>query len=105
MFPSASYIKWAVFFVLFLLDILGAGMCGVEKKSVIWFLNCFSTNVYQHKMPAILTVKFKMAASRTTASGQQSVVLVFADSSGSHGAHMVFYACKCFVFWSRRKDT
>lgn len=56
-------------------------------------------------MPAILKVKFKMAELRTTASGGLSVVLVFTESTGNHEAQMVFYACKCFVFWSRRKDT
>lgn len=33
------------------------------------------------------------------------VVLVFTKATCSHTAPMVFYACKCFVFWSRRKDT
>lgn len=45
MLPSASYIKWAVFFFIFTWDIFGAGVCRIEKSSqfFVLFLNCFST--------------------------------------------------------------
>lgn len=55
-------------------------------------------------MPAILKVQFKIAAQRTTASGGHDVVLVFTQGT-SDNAQMIFHAYKCFVFWSRRKDT
>lgn len=77
MLPSASY-STSTLFLLFP-GVFGAGVCNDRVKA----------------MPAMLKVKFKMAAQRTTALG----------GGGREGSEpsAVFDACKCLVFWSRRR--
>lgn len=65
MLPSASYIKWAVFFVcLFLLETFLVQVCAQLKNWVSFLI--FEMFLYKYvskqKMPAILKEKFKMAA-------------------------------------------
>lgn len=115
--PSASYVKRAVFFVYFYLRhfwVQGVVQDRGEKNwSQLFFFPvfflfgiCFSTNMYQNKKcPPSWKWSSEWLRKGPQHRGGHSVVLVFTESTGNHEAQMVFYACKCFVFWSRRKDT
>lgn len=59
--PTTSYINWAVFFGLFTFE-EQAHARGIVKLAVFWVKCFFYKHVSKQKMPAVLEVKFKMAA-------------------------------------------
>lgn len=110
MLPSASYIKRAVFFVFvfffFSWQIFGAGVQNWKTVSFLIFeLFLYKRIKTKNACRLESAVQNGCISIRTTASGGHSGVLVFTELTGNHETQMVFCACKCFVFWSRRKDT
>lgn len=99
MFWVLATISGWCFCVNFYLRHYGAGMCAKSKN---WSL--FLLFKYWSKS-AILKERVQNGCIKDHSIRKGVLWRAFTESAHNHEAQMVFYACKCFVFWSRRKDT